>query len=98
MCYHRFDDKEADVPKAMSRTRLLRAFARTDGGCAFCGVALHLQSDWVVHRVLAKARGGDNDDANLVPSCARCNGRKKTKTPDEFRSWFKSRILEDLGS
>ncbi len=35
------------------------------------------------HRI-ALARGGDNNPANLVLACARCNRRKHTKLPEEF--------------
>jgi 5-methylcytosine-specific restriction endonuclease McrA len=88
---------EVRMPNGVSGRRLLRAFDRTNGRCAYCGAELLLGSDWVVDHIIARARGGSNDDSNLVASCARCNGRKKTKTPEEFRHWLQTRIIEDLG-
>jgi len=38
--------------------------------------------------VIPVNRGGSNHPDNLVLSCTWCNGRKGSKTPDEYRQWL----------
>lgn len=52
--------------------------------CAYCGADGKLTMDHVV----ALAKGGRHEPANVVPACARCNSRKGTRawTPRRTRS------------
>ena len=66
--------------------------------CAYCGA--HATT---IDHVLPKSRGGGMSWANLVAACARCNGTKKNRTPDEagmpllFQPYAPSRLaLADL--
>lgn len=62
---------------AISARKRFRILARDGFACRYCGaraptVALH------VDHVVARVRGGSDDDANLVASCATCNLGKCT--------------------
>jgi len=62
---------------------------KTGERCAYCGKPLP-EKGWHADHVKPAWRSrpevsGSDDEANLVPSCARCNLWKKTLTPDEFR-------------
>lgn len=47
--------------------------------CAYCGaVGEHMD------HILPRSRGGSDNDENLTPSCARCNGAKRDMTPEEW--------------
>jgi 5-methylcytosine-specific restriction endonuclease McrA len=62
--------------------KLLR---KHNGCCAYCGEkAARVEAD---HRI-PLSRGGRNVIGNILPSCRRCNRRKRTKTEDEFRAWL----------
>jgi hypothetical protein len=37
------------------------------------------------------SRGGTNEEENLITACRRCNGLKKDRTLDEYRSWCSHR-------
>lgn len=55
------------------------------GCCAYCGEkAALVEAD---HRI-PLSRGGRNVIGNILPSCRRCNRRKRTKTENEFRAWL----------
>lgn len=55
------------------------------GCCAYCGEkAALVEAD---HRI-PLSRGGRNVIGNILPSCRRCNRRKRTKTEEEFRAWL----------
>lgn len=73
--------------------RFSRIFERDGGHCWYCGLDLtsfERGSDCVqVDHVLPKSKGGTNADSNLVLSCRDCNYGKKTKTLEEFRSYFR---------
>jgi hypothetical protein len=58
--------------------------AKTDGKCVYCGVKLTTKAghphSYHPDHVLPVIKGGGNDVANLIPSCATCNTRKGAKT------------------
>jgi 5-methylcytosine-specific restriction endonuclease McrA len=54
--------------------------ARDGRRCAFCGGAAT-----TVDHVLPRSRGGGDAWENTVAACARCNNRKRDRTPAEAR-------------
>ena len=54
--------------------------ARDGHRCAFCGGAAT-----TVDHVLPRSRGGGDTWENTVAACARCNNRKRDRTPAEAR-------------
>jgi hypothetical protein len=58
-------------------------WAKTSGKCAYCAQPLTSQrgrpNSFHVDHVLSVAKGGSDDIANLIPSCATCNTRKSAK-------------------
>lgn len=76
----RLREPRAHIPKS-TRAAVL---AKTSGCCVYCGVALVLAdghpNSYRPDHVLAVARGGLDDIANLIPSCHTCNAKKGAKT------------------
>lgn len=72
----------------LPRKTRVAVLAKTSGKCVYCGVSLTTlkgrPNSYHADHVLAVAIGGSDDVANLVPSCAKCNSRKGTKTMLEF--------------
>jgi len=67
-----------------------RIKTKTGGLCAYCGKAL-VEPGWHIDHVDATWRGradkgGNEDESNLLPACARCNRWKKVLSPDAFRN------------
>lgn len=54
-------------------------FERFDGLCAYCGD----KADTIDH-VIPVSRGGGSGRGNLLPACALCNTRKRTKGIERF--------------
>lgn len=52
--------------------------ARDDRRCGFCGGAAA-----TIDHVLPRSRGGADTWENTVAACARCNNRKRNRTPAE---------------
>lgn len=66
-------------------------FEKCHGHCAYCGVVLDrskFQVDHVESKFLHEYYKSPNDpdrEENLMPSCARCNLRKRDFTVEQFR-------------
>lgn len=80
--------------------RALRAgvWAKTGGRCWYCGDETNPYIDFRVDHLKAVARGGSNDDENLVPACHPCNASKAAMSLEQFRAkrggglfWFEER-------
>lgn len=54
--------------------------ARDRHRCGYCGGAAS-----TIDHVVPRSRGGGNDWTNTVAACARCNNRKRDRTPSEAR-------------
>lgn len=68
-------------------------YERSGGRCWYCGIKLPDPSSMCLDHVLARTRGGDNSDENLVPCCRQCNNRKNTMTLETFRERTRQRFF-----
>lgn len=70
-----------------SKTRTA-VLAKTSGLCVYCGTKLTSKAGqpntFHADHVLPVKRGGRDEIANLVPSCATCNSKKSAKTWAQF--------------
>ena len=62
------------------KTRL-RILERDGYKCTYCGATEHLQCD----HILARVRGGGDEDQNLTAACRSCNASKKDRLVEEWR-------------
>lgn len=74
--------------KALSlRTKYL-AIRRANGLCPYCDSPLNVAfvggAPTHFDHIEPLARGGSNEDDNIIAACAKCNGAKGTKTVFEF--------------
>lgn len=65
--------KQSSRGAKWQRTRA-RILARDGHTCGYCG-----QPASTVDHIIAKDNGGDDDDANLIASCRKCNSIKGAK-------------------
>jgi 5-methylcytosine-specific restriction endonuclease McrA len=79
------------MSRLYSAEKRVAVWQKTAGHCAYCGADLHLQNEWVVDHIIPRSRGGRNDLANLIASCAYCNGSKWGRTVEEWRQWLLAR-------
>lgn len=52
---------------------------------------------YTVDHVIARSKGGSNDDDNKVPCCCDCNNRKRAKDYDKFWNelWADKRFMQE---
>lgn len=83
--YHiKFGYEKGKRPK-ISKSKRKRVFEKCNGKCVYCGKQLTLGTfDACVDHVVPIAKGGNNEDNNLVMACKRCNCKKGTKTLEEL--------------
>jgi 5-methylcytosine-specific restriction endonuclease McrA len=72
---------------------VLRHFGRK---CVYCNTKLTRYNVSRDH-VTPLSRGGTNDIRNIVPACRKCNVRKHTRTPEEFRKVLQHKDLSVSG-
>lgn len=68
----------------ISQMKKLKVFNKTKGECSYCGAILN-EDNFVIDHVHPRARGGDNNIDNLLPSCYSCNLSKGAKSLEQFR-------------
>lgn len=68
----------------ISPMKKLKVFNKTKGECSYCGAILS-EDNFVIDHVYPRARGGDNNIDNLLPSCYSCNLSKGAKSLKQFR-------------
>ena len=56
--------------------------------CYYCGC--EIKGKKTIDHKIPVAKGGTNDNENLVLSCVHCNTQKNNKTEEEYREWLKS--------
>lgn len=83
--YHiKFGYEKGKRPK-ISKPKRKRIFKKCNGKCVYCGKQLTLGTfDACIDHVVPIAKGGNNEDNNLVMACRRCNCKKGTKTLEEL--------------
>lgn len=65
-----------------------------NGRCAYCGD--NLDNNSTIDHVVPRARGGSDDDCNLVAACPDCNRAKGAMLPSQLRA-LADRIEELCG-
>lgn len=74
-------------PKSAEEARKRAIYERSQGCCAYCGLALEFHSlGWEVEHVIPRASGAGNERENLVAACAWCNRTKAGNGPAGFRA------------
>ncbi len=58
---------------------------RTKGHCAYCGIILRMNGDWVIDHIWPSAQYGANNDTNFFPACQECNRTKGNRTPAQMK-------------
>nr|DAY67707.1 MAG TPA: Recombination endonuclease VII [Caudoviricetes sp.] len=70
---------------------------KCNGKCAYCGKQLTLEaSDTCVDHVIPIAKGGNNEDKNLVMACRRCNSSKGAKLLSEWKGMVRNENKETI--
>lgn len=59
---------------------------KTNGHCAYCGVAFVNAREMTVDHLVPKSRGGSENRSNKFPCCARCNRRKRDRPLSYLRN------------
>lgn len=68
-----------------------KIFNMFDGRCAYCGYPITIDNFQVDH-ILAKHKGGKDEEDNYYPACRSCNASKATFTIEGFRKKLRSDI------
>lgn len=77
--------RRVDGSGMRSVARLWDMYREQSGRCFYCEAAL--DGVFEVDHMTPVARGGNNEDSNLVLACFPCNRSKGTKTAEEFFAW-----------
>lgn len=95
--YHvKFGYEKGKRPK-ISKPKRKRTFEKCNGKCAYCGKQLTLEaSDTCVDHVIPIAKGGNNEDKNLVMACRRCNSSKGAKLLSEWKGMVRNENKETI--
>lgn len=74
-----------------------RIFKKCNGKCAYCGKQLTLGTAGAcVDHVIPIAKGGNNEDENLVMACRKCNSSKKDKPLSEWKGLIRNENTETI--
>lgn len=88
------DEPQSEIPSAEGDVELyirppnetvrFRLYQRDNFTCVYCGLNMREKGRArCLDHVIPYAKGGSNDDKNLVTACKRCNERKGNRTPEE---------------
>lgn len=78
---------------AASRSRRARVLERAGHRCRYCGVAATIADHFV-----PLAKGGQDEEDNLVAACEPCNSAKADSMPQEFLAseWLAERRAQQI--
>lgn len=95
--YHvKFGYEKGQRPK-ISKPKRNRIFKKCNGKCVYCSKQLTLgTNDACVDHVIPLAKGGNNEDENLVMACRRCNSSKKDKLLSEWAGMIRNENEETI--
>lgn len=65
---------------------------KTDGHCAYCGVAFASPADMTTDHLVSRASGGDNSRENRFPCCRSCNSIKNHRPLSYLRDALQRRL------
>jgi hypothetical protein len=60
-------------------------WTKTNGSRAYCGCDLDINSNWEIEHMQPRSKGGQNVLENYLPSCRRCNNKKRDRNVNDFR-------------
>ena len=70
--------------KIEENTKKRRVWEKTHGYCHLCSERLY-KDQWRIDHLVPRARGGSDDEWNLLPCCIFCNGMKKAAETYKMR-------------
>ena len=71
-------------------------YEKTEGHCGYCGIEVRPFNGWQVDHMVTIKQGGTENIDNLIPSCQRCNLKKRARDPEQFRTWLLDSIEERI--
>ncbi len=66
-------------------TRKSRVWNKTEGHCHLCGERFAFEDKWEVDHLVPRAKGGVDEEWNLLPICRFCNIMKKAARTYQMR-------------
>jgi len=82
LCAPAFMDEHKAVKRyEVSVDTRKHVYGRDGNRCRYCGDEA---GPFHLDHVFPRSRGGSNEAGNLVVACAKCNIRKRTRTPEEM--------------
>lgn len=67
-------------------------WVKTEGHCAYCGLAFASYAEMTDDHIVPRARGGSNSRENRLPCCKSCNSVKGARSLDYLRDAHQRRI------
>ena len=86
------NESTRDPRRRFNRGEKVAAFTASQGKCAKCGV--QLPKGWAGDHVVAHAKNGPTDAANIQAMCPPCNLRKGQSGPFELRDWQRDALQQ----
>lgn len=81
------DRKEGKMKRRrITKEERKKIYNKYGGHCAYCGCKIEYKGMQVDH-VVPLAKGGKDEEGNMLPSCRSCNHYKATLTAEEFREY-----------
>lgn len=77
--------------RVFTKLERLSVWRKTNGHCAYCGIALPAKG-WHVDHIHPVRRGGGNEIGNLNPACSTCNNFKHTYGVEGLRRELQAQV------
>lgn len=73
----------------ISKAKRKRVFKKCNNQCVYCKKELVMGDfDACIDHVIPLAKGGNNEDENLVVACRKCNSSKGIKSVSEWSAYY----------